>query len=1212
MPRPGRTGADTIRGSDNMTLLVCLRSASARGRRIAICALAFATLALATPASFAANRTWIAVGSGTWNEGAGNDANWNPADEPDFDDAAIFNSNVDVMIGTANTINGLTMSASAELLLDGNTLTVAGATSLTGSGTRLEVEGTNAALVAQGIVIDNTATLTVAGTGTTLAGQSVAVNANATFFVDGGAVTLQIAGAPTGTISIAGTGTVSGNGTISFPESIVGTVNVIDNNGTISASNPVAIILTPPAAATLALTATDVDARIDLDGSVETGVVIVGRNQTLDVNIPLVDIFNGDITMAQNSKLDISTAWILGANALFNVDNGATGGIGGAPAGTATIAGASFSQNSGTITVADPDGTLQFDAPFTLNGGTLSNNGLVVFNSSTTIAAAANFTMPTTFSSLTVAANGTVNINQANFNLDGANAATNVITVGADAALNITTGDYDPDSATNAFDGTINLTSATININTADAEFVMDGVLNSTASGANQSLWTGEAVAFGNDAGVLDADVNISGSQPTQFGAQVRFNSDADLNVANGATAHFLALVNFNSVNAANNAQFTGAGEIIFSAGVNFTEATHLNFVGGTVDLDGADSVGDTLNVDAPLTINAELVRSFGRPNGGGGTNLLDVNNSVNAGTLTVILDDPNAAWTLNAQGVMNLVNDNTAATLLAGNDLNLNGTVNVTGDVRTTSRLDIGSTAVININTAAEPLRLAGGTTNDHNTISGATISGVGLLGADTARALHGYGTINATIDFDGTANLRADNGTLTINGAINDVNIIGTDDEDGVLNIPAAWNNSVAAAVSMLGGTLQGGTITNDTGNGIQGFGTVTARVINNTQLLGGNGGGTLLFETAGNDNDWDGTTNTGELIANAGALLELRDVGAAFAFGGRVSAAPGGRVFTNGFALDFNPGSQLVLSSSTYESTNSTDIGGTVTIEVGGLSTIKVENNRFLSFEAGSATTLNSNLRLLNNNIIIKDGATFAGAGALIVPDGSHMVIDNAADVGVLLEMYGALRPGNSQGIGAANLTNYQQYATGELFLEIKGTSLNAFDRLAATGVVIVDGYLNIDIDEIAPMVPFVPVLGNTFNIVTGSSVTGQFDYYDVSGMPPGLAFKINYLANAVQLQVVNEPFFSADFDDDGDVDLTDLSIWKGAFNLNQLGDANGDNISNGADFLLWQQQLGSKPTAVAASGNVPEPTALTLLATVLLATIAARQRSSDDCR
>jgi hypothetical protein len=404
-------------------------------------------------------------------------------------------------------------------------------------------------------------------------------------------------------------------------------------------------------------------------------------------------------------------------------------------------------------------------------------------------------------------------------------------------------------------------------------------------------------------------------------------------------------------------------------------------------------------------------------------------------------------------------------------------------------------------------------------------------------------------------------------------------------VLNIPAAWNNNVAAAISMLGGTLQGGTITNDTGNGIQGFGTVTARVINNTQLLGGNGGGTLIFQTAGNDNDWDGTTNTGDLIANAGALLELRDVGAAFGFGGTVGVSPGGRVFTNGFALDFNPGSELILSSGTYESTNSTDIGGTVTVDAGGQSRIKVQNDRFLSFETGSATTLNSNLRLENNNINIEAGATFAGGGALIVPDGSNLVADNSADIGVLLDMQGGFRPGNSNGIGRVDLFDYQQANTGELFVELTGTGLNQFDRLVLSGDAVLDGYLNIDIDG-----GFVPALGQTFNIITGNTVTGEFDFADVSGMPDGLTFHIEYLLNAVQLQVVTTPFFDADFDDDGDVDPTDLAIWQGAYNLNQLGDADGDNDSDGRDFLIWQRQFGSAPlvaVSTAASTAVPEP-------------------------
>jgi hypothetical protein len=326
----------------------------------------------------------------------------------------------------------------------------------------------------------------------------------------------------------------------------------------------------------------------------------------------------------------------------------------------------------------------------------------------------------------------------------------------------------------------------------------------------------------------------------------------------------------------------------------------------------------------------------------------------------------------------------------------------------------------------------------------------------------------------------------------------------------------------------------------------------------------------------------------------------------FGGKVRAINDNRVYANGFALDFLPGSSLTLEDeATYRASSSTDLGGTVTIGAGADATIQVANNFFLTFETGSATTLGGDLTLINNNINIEQGATFSGAGALRIPDGSHLVADNQAAIDVLLDLEGAFRPGNFNGIGRVELQDMQMAGTGELFVELIGTALNQFDRLVADGDVIVDGYLNIDIDEVSPGVPFVPALGQTFNIITGNSVTGEFDYADVSGMPAGLAFHIEYLANAVQLQVVNEPIFSADFDNDGDVDPTDLAIWRGAYDLNQLGDADGDNDSDGNDFLAWQQQVGSAPI-VAAAAPVPEPAALALAALPLALIARGRQQ------
>jgi hypothetical protein len=128
------------------------------------------------------------------------------------------------------------------------------------------------------------------------------------------------------------------------------------------------------------------------------------------------------------------------------------------------------------------------------------------------------------------------------------------------------------------------------------------------------------------------------------------------------------------------------------------------------------------------------------------------------------------------------------------------------------------------------------------------------------------------------------------------------------------------------------------------------------------------------------------------------------------------------------------------------------------------------------------------------------------------------------------------------------------------------------------------------------------------------------------PAGSADFFEYELKAVARRM---PF--ADFDGSDAVDAADLAKWSSRFGLNTTvfdgltqGDANGDGVADGADFLEWQRQAGeAAPTlesfdamvdaalATVATAQttslaaVPEPGSLGLLASGL-ATLWVRRR------
>nr|MCU0781341.1 hypothetical protein [Akkermansiaceae bacterium] len=423
----------------------------------------------------------------------------------------------------------------------------------------------------------------------------------------------------------------------------------------------------------------------DWDGGVLGETHTIESGVTFTINSSLFDdIMDDAVTLVgDGSKLAFggTSYWEMGATLTTNSAASGTVTIaGGARLLLASITGVNWQVNGNTIATAE-----------------------VTFgrNSTTSVAAAARLTVDSNecwFDDAVITGAGTFypspalnsvfvpsTISVANLNFDRGDWR-----VAPGAFLDLQVGDYDADAPLNGFDKTLALDSGAIRVLTGDEVFVMNGTLHLHRSG-DMPYWTGQAIQFGDDSGFHDAKLAVTGSGPSGIYAPILFKSDAEVDIAAGCQLLLARPVTFQSVNAGNNARFTGAGQLSTFDDVAVQETTTFEMAGGTVDLDGADGIGDLILVTAPFTIRAATLAPFGGTNPGGGTNQIDVNSWTGAGTLTVELDNPADEWTLNGPGVLRLINDPSSTiprTLLAGSTLNTKGTLNIIGDVRSTARL--------------------------------------------------------------------------------------------------------------------------------------------------------------------------------------------------------------------------------------------------------------------------------------------------------------------------------------------------------------------------------------------------------------------------------------------------------------------------------------------------------------------------------------------
>jgi hypothetical protein len=179
-------------------------------------------------------------------------------------------------------------------------------------------------------------------------------------------------------------------------------------------------------------------------------------------------------------------------------------------------------------------------------------------------------------------------------------------------------------------------------------------------------------------------------------------------------------------------------------------------------------------------------------------------------------------------------------------------------------------------------------------------------------------------------------------------------------------------------------------------------------------------------------------------------------------------------------------------------------------------------------------------------------------------------------------------------------YTQAANGTLQLEL---GEGEFGSLSVAGDAVVDGQLAVTMTE-----AFGPELNQTFALITATGqLTGMFVEVQLPALATGLGWKLDYLPNAVLLEVI----LAGDFNGDGAVNLGDYTLWRDALGstTDLTADANADRVVDATDYAIWKSHFGLSVSdfygTASNSSQVPEPSAVWLLAAVLCAGVYSRR-------
>jgi hypothetical protein len=864
------------------------------------------------------------------------------------------------------------------------------------------------------------------------------------------------------------------------------------------------------------------------DGSSHPGsVTLSGKNAFLEVGaVNSNNSLTGLTTIASNGELDLdagesvttSGALSINSGGLLRIDNfSAAAGSSLKSGGSLTNAGYLQIGNSGIMTAS----TVNVTGTFTNTGGRLVVDG-------------GNVTAGSALLNVSGAASGTLTGSYV-MNPNGGSAA---VEWGSGGVTSI--GDGSSHSGSVALNGK----NAFLKIGAAPSNSALT-TLSTIASNGELDMDAGVPVTTSgaltiNSGGVLRIDnFSAGGSSLTSKGSLTNngylqvgnsgLSSPATLNVAAALT------------NGGNGSVVVDGGNTGGNAVINMTGPTIAN--AGSINLNG--NIGnDTLQIGANVTAS-----------GTGAIKLSNIATNLITGTSpTFTLTN---ATTIQGSGTMSnmgIVNTGTIAAnqstplLILPSSLRLNnkGTLSVSpGDT-----MQIGTSA-------------GGALTN----LSGTTLTG-------------GTYTVSGTMQFGaGGTSIVTDAANITLIGASSQIIDFGSNNvlaKLATVSSGSSFNLGAARSFTTVGNFTNNGTLTVGGGDTFKVNGNLTN--FSGTTLTGGtyNVGGTLSFNSANIVTNAASITLTGasskilsNTATNALANFATNNAGATFALGAGRSFTTAGN-FTNNGTLTVGSGDTFKVNGNLTNFSGTTLTGGiynvTGTLQFNGANILTNAANITLSgttFKILDQSSNNGIAKFANNNnfgtfalasnaALTTAGGNFTNSGTFTVNKGSTFTVGGSgfnftqtagtstvdgtlqgASTGTLSLNGGSLFGGGTLGYAVTDKgiitpgdsstktgiltvsTTYTQNSAGALDISIGGaTQGTQYDELKVTSTAALNGTLTVSLVN-----SFTPTVGQTFDIVHGSSLTGAFSKINGLSINGSEHFSLSQTATDIVLTVVN---------------------------------------------------------------------------------------------